>query len=147
MRITIEGTDWGGAVVENIRVLLVDVQNQFLEHIQEPPEGHIRVRSRPEADAPRVLYRKDPGDDYIVELTALGNHWSQYAYQFAHEFCHILTEYDRLHGSANQWFHETLCETASLFALKRMSDTWSVSPPTPIGPATRRLWRGMRTTS
>lgn len=131
MQITIEEADWGGAVGENIRVLLADVQDRFLEHLAKPPTGRVVVRSRPEAGSPRVLYRRTRDEDYIVELTAQGNHWAQYAYQFSHEFCHILTDYDRLHESANKWFHETLCETASLFAVSRSAETWRTRPPYP----------------
>ncbi len=31
----------------------------------------------------------------------------------------------------NQWFEETLCETASLFALKNLAARWESSPPAP----------------
>jgi len=131
MEIIIEGTDWGGAVTENVKHLLEDVQSQLLRHFHEPPEGRVRVQSRPQERSPRVLYRKDPGDDYIVWLTVQGNYWARYSYQFSHEFCHILTDFDRLHSSANQWFHEALCELASLFVLKQMSETWRDKPPYP----------------
>ncbi|MBK9784749.1 MAG: hypothetical protein IPP59_11525 [Betaproteobacteria bacterium] len=56
-------------------------------------------------------------------------------YGFAHELCHILSNYEEHVGEDttkyNQWFEETLCETASLFALKSLADTWENSPPDP----------------
>jgi hypothetical protein len=52
------------------------------------------------------------------------------AYQFAHEFCHILCRFDDKHAPT-KWFEESLCETASLFALRRMAKTWQTDPPYP----------------
>jgi len=72
-----------------------------------------------------------PDDDYILALTTRDSFWSQYAYQFAHEFCHILSDYERLRSTPNQWFHESLCELASLFTLKQMAVTWQKHPPYP----------------
>lgn len=54
--------------------------------------------------------------------------WSQYAYQFGHEFCHILCGYRSSDGK-NLWFEETLCETASLYVLRSMARDWKQTPP------------------
>jgi len=62
-------------------------------------------------------------------LTARNTSWCQYAYQFAHEHCHVLSGYERLQLEPNQWFHESICELASLFTLKQMAKTWQTSPP------------------
>ncbi|MEA3368409.1 MAG: hypothetical protein U9R68_09885, partial [Planctomycetota bacterium] len=32
---------------------------------------------------------------------------------------------------ANKWFEESVCETASLFALRRMAEVWKTDPPYP----------------
>ena len=61
----------------------------------------------------------------------MGKRWAQYSYQFAHEFCHLLSDYERLEGSANNWFHESICEVASLFTLSSMATTWEAEPPYP----------------
>ena len=79
---------------------------------------------------PIVLHRRGPAGEYIVRLDTGSNLWAQHAYQFAHEFCHILCNYaQREHR--NKWFEESLCELASLFALRRMSETWKTKPPYP----------------
>jgi hypothetical protein len=96
-----------------------------------PPGGRIRVRRRPNGAAPFTPYRQSPNDDYITELTPRGQFWCPYAYEFAHEFCHILSDYERLLLVPNQWFHEALCELASIFTLKQMADTWQADPPYP----------------
>ena len=59
-------------------------------------------------------------------------HWSQYAYQFSHELCHVMCDFEGLSAdNPNRWFHEALCELASVFTLRRMAAQWSASPPYP----------------
>ena len=74
-------------------------------------------------------HRPFHADGSILDTT--GRRWAQYSYQFAHEFCHLISGYDRLKDSANSWFHESLCEAASLFALRSMGKTWRLRPPYP----------------
>ncbi len=79
---------------------------------------------------PIVLFERGPNNEYLVKLNTGETYWSQYGYQFAHEFCHILSQYDQdphRHG----WFEESLCELASIFALRRMSESWKTQPPYP----------------
>jgi hypothetical protein len=54
--------------------------------------------------------------------------WAQFAYQFGHELCHVLCNY-READNPQLWFEESLCETASLFVLRRMADSWKTDPP------------------
>ncbi len=79
---------------------------------------------------PIVLYRRGPNGEFNVRLATGKTFWLQYSYQFAHEFCHILcgTVEDE---PSNKWFEESLCEMASIFALRKMSETWQTSPPYP----------------
>ena len=55
--------------------------------------------------------------------------WAEFSYQFAHEFCHVLSDYERLGVNPNNWFHEALCELASSFTLRRMAERWPTQPP------------------
>jgi len=79
---------------------------------------------------PIVLFRRGPDGELYVRLSTGGTLWAQYTYQFAHEFCHILCSFDG-DENPNKWFEESLCETASLFVLRRMSETWKTAPPYP----------------
>ena len=79
---------------------------------------------------PIVLFRRGPEGEYYVRLNTGNTYWSQYAFQFAHEFGHVLCGY-REGERCNKWFEESLCETASLFALRGMSLTWKSDPPYP----------------
>ncbi|MCY4375686.1 MAG: hypothetical protein OXC31_18150 [Spirochaetaceae bacterium] len=53
-------------------------------------------------------------------------------YQFSHELCHVLTNFDRHKGHRHRWFDESLCELASLFVLHRLAELWKESPPEAI---------------
>ncbi len=79
---------------------------------------------------PITAFKKNDRGEWVVRLDTGGNHWSQYAYQFAHELCHVLCKCENDY-KANQWFEETLCEMASLYCMRRMSETWRTSPPYP----------------
>lgn len=77
---------------------------------------------------PITLYSRGPNNEIFVRLDTGGTYWSQYAFQFSHEFCHILCEYDAdPHG--NNWFEESVCEMAALYSLRRMGETWKTAPP------------------
>lgn len=70
-----------------------------------------------------------------MHLTARNRRWAKFAYEFAHELCHVMSSYEENVGADttkyNQWFEEALCEAASLFTLKCMADTWEASSPPP----------------
>lgn len=77
---------------------------------------------------PIVLFQRGDGGEYRVRLDTGESYWSQYAFQFAHEMCHILCNYDEdVHR--NKWFEESLCETASLYSLRAMAEEWKTTPP------------------
>jgi len=117
--------DWGGADRQDIENLLLAVARELWVYF---PDRKLRPISVAPTDRhPFVRYAKGPSGETIIHLSAKGRYWSQYAYQFAHEFAHVLSNYDR-NGhrlvQRNQWFDESLCETASLFTLRRLSATW-----------------------
>jgi hypothetical protein len=80
--------------------------------------------------SPIVFHNRNARGEIVMKLTTKNTFWSQYAYQFGHEFCHILCGFDR-DGSKNEWFEETLCETASLFVMRAMAKTWKNDAPYP----------------
>lgn len=117
--------DWGGAAREDVERLLIAVANELLVYFPERELNSILVL--PSERHPLARYTKGPEGEYVVYLSAKGRHWSQYAYQFAHELAHLLSNYERnAHRlvQRNQWFEESLCETASLFTLRRLGATW-----------------------
>jgi hypothetical protein len=69
----------------------------------------------------------------VIGLNVGGRYWAQFSYQFAHELTHVLSNYERVSGTpyANQWFIESLCETASMFAVGKMAECWVTNAPYP----------------
>ncbi len=79
---------------------------------------------------PIVLFRRSNDGELQVRLNTGKTYWAQYSYQFAHEFCHILCKFDQ-DPQRNKWFEESICEMASVFAMREMAKTWAVKPPYP----------------
>ena len=77
---------------------------------------------------PITLFDRNDRGEIVVKLDTHRTYWSQYAYQWAHELCHVLTGF-RNDGRDNKWFEESLCELASLYAMRRMSESWVDDPP------------------
>ncbi|HEU0199853.1 MAG TPA: hypothetical protein VFR86_05415 [Burkholderiaceae bacterium] len=77
-----------------------------------------------------IKYDRDRDRSVVVYLSARDSRWYQFVYQFAHEYCHLLSNFARKqqHGDDilrdHQWFEEALCETASLYALRRLAVKW-----------------------
>ena len=127
--------DWGGASLADASKVLHSAAGTLWDEVPERRLAPIDVRPK---GGPIVLYRRGPGGAYQVRLNTGGTYWCQYAFQFAHEFCHILcrsgkhadTDLEKMDGQ-NMWFEESVCETASLFALRRMATRWAQRPPYP----------------
>ncbi|MFZ2853973.1 MAG: hypothetical protein WAZ34_07665 [Rhodocyclaceae bacterium] len=131
--IRVEPGGWGEADTRQIETVLYAVADELMARLPEKLAAPIVV-SHTESN-PVALYERGPGGEYRVELHAKGDKWHLYVYEFAHELCHILSNYDKNVGphavKYNQWFEETLCETASLFTLNSLAATWEASPPEP----------------
>lgn len=111
-------------VLESVKTLF---ENYFFNVNLTPL--HI-VGVHPSSNAPQTIY-----EHYKIELSvspfdAYGNpggYWSQFAYQFSHEFCHYMNW-----GHVTQkmrWFEESICELASHFFLIKLAESWALSPP------------------
>lgn len=65
----------------------------------------------------------------VDDKGAPGCYWSQFIYQFSHEFCHYMV------GShvtkSMRWMEESICEMASHFFLIKSSEQWKTNPPYP----------------
>lgn len=133
--------DWGNAEPRDIKRVLESVAGEFLSYVR-PAREDLSLRVIPRGGSPKVLYERGVEGQYVIQLTARDDRWFQYAFQFAHELCHVLSNFDHKEALAgdkvaenNQWFEESLCETASLFTLRRLAQVWETNPPT-------RNWSG-----
>jgi hypothetical protein len=117
---------WGGASAADIKAVLGSAMHELWRHFPGRKLENIVVTRGHEG--PIVHYKRNDLKELVVQLDTEGLYWCQYAYQMGHEFCHILCGFDE-DWKGNLWFEESLCETASLFVLRRMAETWEKSPP------------------
>ncbi len=117
---------WGGDLADVQKVLdsAAGTLWRYFPDRQLPP---ILVEPK---GGPIVLHRRGQAGELLVRLDTGDRLWAQHAYQFSHELCHILCNFSD-GPTANLWFEESLCEMASLFALRQMADTWQTAPPYP----------------
>ena len=120
---------WGNAGTADIQKVLLSAAGELWKHFPRRKLAPIVVKHG--SRGPIVLHRKGDSGEYLVHLDVEGRYWCQFAYQFAHEFCHILTNYGKRDAKENLWFEESLCEMASMYALTAMSRSWRTSPPYP----------------
>ncbi len=123
---------WGQVSAQEIQAVLYAVAEELLARQPAKIEAPIRVAHT--SRNPIVLYDRGDAGEYRILLHASGSQWPLYVYEFAHEFCHILSNYDHnvVDGVArqNQWFEEALCESASLYALETVAASWERQPAT-----------------
>jgi hypothetical protein len=79
-------------------------------------------------DGPITLFERTPRDEVAIRLNCADRYYSQFIYQFAHELTHVRANFQPINHE-NKWLEETLCETASLFALLKLSTHWEKNAP------------------
>ncbi len=112
----------------DIRAVCASAASQLWAHVGEAKvEPLLIVRGH---QGPIALFQRNRQGEIVIRLDTGNTYWCQYAYQFAHEFCHVLTglrPVDRRY----MWLDESLCETASIFAIRAMARQWADKPPYP----------------
>ena len=130
MNIAVRPNNSDNAHIPSVKALLTDTANHLNHFLRNPFSGVIEVQiASNDPKAPITLNRYLRHEPIKVLLSASDAYWCQYVFQFAHEFCHVLTNhYEQLLGNPNAWLHETICEIASIFVLQRMARQWCNSP-------------------
>ena len=93
------------------------------ETFKDPPLLVSRHRR-----GPITLFQRTPRGEVAIELDCGDYYYSQCIYQFAHELAHVRADFQPI-GHENKWLEETLCETASLFVLRKLSKDWEKNAP------------------
>lgn len=131
--IRVEGEGWGSAERDEIETVLNAAADALVGGAATGPLDPIVVTYAP--GSPVTLFDKGGEGEYRVHLSARNRGWAQYAYQFGHELCHILSNYEMRAQEEGrrktQWFEEALCETAGLFVLRSMAQHWRTDAPYP----------------
>ncbi len=129
LKLTVVPGGWGDADPDDIKAVCRSVVAELSPYFANRELDPISIRHDAK-QGPMVVFGKGAGGERRVLLNVKDSYWSQFAFQFAHEFCHILCNY-REANPANLWFEEALCETSSLFVLRRLAQTWKTRPPYP----------------
>jgi hypothetical protein len=134
--IHVQANGFGRVSSADIAAVLQSAVFEICRHCPGIQLDGIDVYYRP--DRPQTDLKRTSSGRIGIGLSTRDTHWAQYAFQFAHEFCHALANFGdnpqqsvRYPRHANLWLEESLCETASLFALRAMSRSWLTGPPYP----------------
>ena len=125
--LVIENGNWGATSLSTVHAVLKSAFDVLLDAFGKFPDYPVHV-ARWSQD-PRVFYDYRP---YQIRISAHDTYWCQYVYQFSHELCHVMTNFDRHKEHKHKWFEESLCELASLFVLHRLATVWKERPPAEI---------------
>ena len=128
--ITLAGDNWGTGRHSDIKAVLTSAAAQITRHLRGDVEAAIDVAHWEKRD-PETRRGAGGPTSYTIWLNAKNKRWAQYSYQFAHELCHVVANYEQRFQKPNQWFEETICEMAALFTVRSMGATWRNNPPYP----------------
>jgi hypothetical protein len=133
LRIAAEG--WGNTGLAELQFVLDTVAAELAQHFPQRQLGTLRVIYGD--GGPLAFYDKSADGEYVIRLSARHARWHQFVYQFAHELCHVYSNFDNKIavdgevGRSNQWFEESVCEAAALFTLRKLAHRWETDPPAP----------------
>jgi hypothetical protein len=125
-RLFVESGEWGSSSVADIKKVCESAAMMFTPHLKSGVSAPLLIQN--DGSGPITLYRRGGNNEHIVRLDTKNRAWAQLAFQFSHELCHVMCNYRDV---VNQqlWFEETLCEVASLFALRQMGEAWKTDAP------------------
>ena len=116
-------------VPENFEAVCRSAAMGLARHFPERKFKPIRIE-KANHQFPVKLDRRGPKGETLVMLSVDdGFGWAQIAYQFSHEFTHIVINHGRPRSGANHWINEAFCEAISCHSLKVMGKEWKTHPP------------------
>ena len=113
---------------EYVAAVCLSAIGELQRHCRELPTEDVVIEHGGAKSYAIVLHERNSQGEVVIQLSTRNTFWSQYAYQVAHEMCHVHCGFRR-GPTQNLWFEETVCETASLFCLRAMARTWQTEPP------------------
>jgi hypothetical protein len=123
--------NWGGSQLSDVEAVARSAAASFAAFDDDESVAIVLDAAASEDDPPMAITPNEGSDEFVIRLNVRGNVWARLAYQFAHEFCHVLADPRTWPGPSDRfaWIEESLCETASLFALRSMAKAWAIEPP------------------
>jgi hypothetical protein len=132
------GGDWGGSLPQAARVVVSRMRDACLTGVRlvsdRQPE-RIRVDNHA-GEPPHIWLHFDRAPFAWIVVDVGPRDWSRLAYQFGHEFGHVMCNIWSPEGnSANPlaaaWLEEVLAEAFSICGLGVLADSWANDPPFP----------------
>ena len=140
INISVPKNEWGEANPRVIETFLKYVASHINRELYAPFVGEIHVE-KSDTDSLYVCFQHDRNQPHTIKLATGNFDWCQYAYQFTQMFCHVLSDHNKLRGCENGWFHQALCQLASIFTLRRMGERWHTEAPfTNWGEYAKNFW-------
>lgn len=128
--------EFGQAPPSNVAAVLNSAAHEIWKHCESAKFQGTGFKIYRHQQYPITHFKHDDQQRIVIGLCTQDLYWAQYAYQFAHEFCHAVLDHTDerqqvWHGVkyTNHWLDETFCEAASLFALRAMSKSWEKKAP------------------
>ncbi len=125
-RLFVEPGEWGASSVSDVKKVCESAAMMFTPHLKSGVVAPLLIQNN--GSGPITLYRRGANNEHIVRLDTRDRAWAQLAYQFSHELCHVMCNYRNVKNE-QLWFEETLCEVASIFALRQMGKAWKTDAP------------------
>ena len=122
--VTIANGNWGATSLRAVGAVLESAATVLCDAFDRCPDAPVRVL--PGDGPPYVAWDRRP---YLIWISARDTYWCQYAYEFSHELCHVLVNFDGIRHHRHKWFEESLCELAAFFVLIRLSERFRHCPP------------------
>ena len=105
-------SDFGGLPHTRLREILAPVESLLMQWTGKTPRHAIEVYARPQGPKVDLV-----GQVQRIGLSAGGRDYMRQVYQFAHEYTHVLTNWQDSKARRYKWLEETLCELASLHVI------------------------------
>ena len=100
--VTIDNGNWGDTSLSAVGAVLESTASVLCDAFGRAPDAPVQVS--PWDRGPTVAWDLRP---YRVWISARDTYWCQYAYQFSHELCHILVNFDQVRRHRHKWFEES----------------------------------------
>ena len=114
---------------ENFAVVCKSAAMALARHYPQHRFPAIRIIKANNGFPVKLDQRGSNGEAQIMVSLSNGFEWNRLAYQFAHEFTHVLVNHDQPSAGPNHWLNEAFCEAVSYHALKVMAREWATHPP------------------
>lgn len=110
----------GDGHLTSVLMLFNGTMRAFDSALQEPTRP-VSV-SRSPYNHPYAGWNETEDGHVDLYLNSAVPHFEQMTYQFAHEFCHALSNHRQTRPPCFRWFEESMCEAASRYALAAQKD-------------------------